>query len=231
MPTFIDELAGMALSPRDRDGWLARWREGRIQFHVDKVNPILKRYVDHLLPEGASRVFVPLCGKSVDLSWLAEQDHEVVGVELAEKAVEELFERLRRHPVITTHGTFQSWRSDGLEVFVGDIFELDATVTGKFDGIWDRAALVALRSLDRDRYASHLRKFLRPSGHILLCTIAYDEFKMEGPPFSVSGDEVHRHFRHILPVSKLEKNIITDLSPCFTENGLDRVLEEIWLIG
>ncbi len=66
------------MSPKDRDGWLTRWREGRIQFHVDTVNPILDRYVDRLLPEGFGRVFVPLCGKSVDLGWLYEQGREVV---------------------------------------------------------------------------------------------------------------------------------------------------------
>ena len=159
----------MTLSPKDRDGWLIRWREGRIQFHVDTVNPILDRYVDRLLPEGFGRVFVPLCGKSVDLGWLDEQGHEVVGVELAEKAVEALFKELGRNPTITTQGAFQSCRSDGLEVLVGDLFELDAEVTGKFDAIWDRAALVALRPSDRDRYAPHLREFLRPNGlHLTL---------------------------------------------------------------
>ena len=221
----------MTLSPKDRDGWLTRWREGRIQFHVDTVNPILDRYVDRLLPEGFGRVLVPLCGKSVDLGWLNKQGHEVVGVELVEKAVEGLFKELGRNPTITTQGAFQSWRSDGLEVLVGDLFELDAEVTGKFDAIWDRAALVALRPSDRDRYASYLREFLQSTGYILLCTISYDESKMEGPPFSVCADEVHRHFENILCVEKLEGAINTNPNPCFTESGLDRVLEETWLIG
>ncbi len=221
----------MTLSPKDRDGWLTRWREGRIQFHIDTVNPILDRYVDRLLPEGFGRVFVPLCGKSVDLGWLDEQGHEVVGVELAEKAVEDLFKELGRTPTITTQGAFQSYRSDGLEVLVGDLFELDAEVTGKFDAIWDRAALVALRPSDRDRYASHLREFLQSNGYILLCTISYDESKMEGPPLSVCADEVHRHCENILCVEKLEGGINMNPNPCFTESGLDRVLEETWLIG
>ena len=68
--TLIDDSVGMTLSPKDRDDWLTRWQEGRIQFHVDKVNPILNRYVDRLLPEGFGCVFVPLCGKSVDLDFL-----------------------------------------------------------------------------------------------------------------------------------------------------------------
>ena len=221
----------MTLSTKDRDGWIARWREGRIQFHVDKVNPILGRYVDRLLPEEFGRVFVPLCGKSLDLCWLIEQGHEVVGVELVEKAVEDLFNGIGGSPTISTQDVFQSWRSDGLEVLVGDLFELDANVSGKFDAIWDRAAFVALRPSDRDRYASHLREFLRPDGRILLSTIFYDGSKMEGPPFSVPATEVHRRFGNSLSVEKLEESINTDPNPCFTENGIGRVLEEVWLIS
>ena len=121
----------MTLSPKDRNGWVTRWREGRIQFHVDKVNPILDRYVDRLLPERFGRVLVPLCGKSLDLGWLVEHGHEVVGVELVEKAVEDLFNGIGGSPTISTQDVFQSWRSDGLEVLVGDLFELDANVSGK----------------------------------------------------------------------------------------------------
>ena len=143
----------MKLSPKDRDGWLTRWREGRIQFHVDEVNPILDRYIDRLLPGGSGRVLVPLCGKSVDLGWLVKQGHQVVGVELVEKAVDDLFKELGRSPTISTQDVFQSWRSDGLEVLVCDLFELDTEFIGKFDAIWDRAALVALRPSDRDCYA------------------------------------------------------------------------------
>jgi thiopurine S-methyltransferase len=221
----------MTLSRKDRDGWVARWREGRIQFHVDKVNPILARYVGRLLPEGFGRVFVPLCGKSLDLGWLVEQGHEVVGVELVERAVDDLFNGIEGSPIISTQGRFQSWQSHGLEVLVGDLFEVDTKVIGKFDAIWDRAAFVALRPSDRGRYAPHLQEFLRPHGRILLCTISYDGFKMKGPPFSVSADEVHRHFGNNFSVEKLEGSINTDPNLCFTENGVDRVREEIWLIS
>jgi thiopurine S-methyltransferase len=221
----------MRLSPNDRDDWIARWREGRIHFHVDKPNPILERYIDQLLPEGSGRVFVPLCGKSVDLRWLVEQGHEVVGVELAEKAVEDLFKEIGRNPTISNQDGFQSWQSNGLEVLVGDLLELDAEVSGQFDAIWDRAALVALRPSDRDRYAPHIKEFLQPSGRILLSTISYDVSKMEGPPFSVSADEVHRHFGNTLSVEKIGESVNADPNLCFTENGVDRVLEEVWLIG
>ena len=159
------------------------------------------------------------------------QGYEVVGVELVEKAVEDLFNGIGGSPIVSPQGEFQSWQSNGLEVLVGDLFELDAKVSGKFDAIWDRAAFVALRPSDRDRYAPHLQKFLRPNGRILLSTISYDGSNMEGPPFSVSANEVHRRFGNSLSVEKLEESINTDPNQCFTENGIDRVLEEVWLIS
>jgi thiopurine S-methyltransferase len=221
----------MTLPSEDRDDWVLRWRQGRIQFHSVKVNPILERYVNRLLPEGLGRVFVPLCGKSVDLSWLVAQGYEVVGIELVEEPVKSLFNENRQSPSISTYGGFQSWESGALTVLLGDLFELDAKVSGEFDAIWDRAALVALRPSVRARYTTHLEKFLRRDGRILLCTISYDESKMDGPPFSVSTSEVSRHFGGKFRVEKLEEFINNDPNLCFRENGIDRIVEEVWLIG
>ena len=48
----------------------------------------------HLLTSGRTKIsiLVTLCGKSLDLLWLCEQGHDVVGVELSEIAVKQLFE-------------------------------------------------------------------------------------------------------------------------------------------
>ena len=71
--------------------WQARWARSEIGFHLSEVNPYLQRYWPALgLPEGA-RVLVPLCGKSLDLAWLVGQGYQVVGVELAPRAVEDFF--------------------------------------------------------------------------------------------------------------------------------------------
>jgi len=47
------------------DYWLERWREGRTAFHLADANP---RLIEHsVVFSEASRVLVPLCGKSADL--------------------------------------------------------------------------------------------------------------------------------------------------------------------
>ena len=43
---------------------------------------------------------MPLCGKSLDMVWLAAQGHEVLGVELAPLAVEQFFAENELRPVI-----------------------------------------------------------------------------------------------------------------------------------
>lgn len=49
-------------------------------------------------------VFVPLCGKSLDIGYLASLGYRVVGVELSELAVEQLFRSLGITPQVTREG-------------------------------------------------------------------------------------------------------------------------------
>ena len=97
----------MTLSLEDRKAWLARWRDGRTHFHLDQVHPTLMRYIDQT-PLG-KRILVPLCGKSLDLGWLNAQGYEVVGVELSEQAVSELFEQLEVEPIRMQDSPFEIW--------------------------------------------------------------------------------------------------------------------------
>ena len=83
--------------------WQARWQDKRIGFNQPKVNPLLVKYFSVLdLPVG-SRVFAPLCGKSIDMRWLLEQGYDVVGVELVESAVEEFFAEQNISATIIVH--------------------------------------------------------------------------------------------------------------------------------
>ena len=218
----------MTLSSEDREAWLSRWREGRTRFPLAQVPPSLMRYIDQV-PSGA-RILVPLCGKSLDLGWLKEQGYNVVGVELAEQAVSELFEQLKVEPIRTPDGSFEIWESPGLSVYVGDIFELAAHITGAFDVIWDRAALIALNPPDRARYAPHVSSFLKKDSSILLSVLLYDQQKMSGPPFSVTDDEIYRLYAACQSLEKLQSKNVTSRNPMFIEAGLDTVTENLWLI-
>ena len=55
------------------DPWLARWAKGRIGFHLPAPHPALERWWPRLDVAPQAKVLVPLCGKSLDMRWLAAQ--------------------------------------------------------------------------------------------------------------------------------------------------------------
>jgi len=221
----------MSLSSVDRQAWIDRWNEGRIGFHLDRINPFLVKHAERFLPRGDETVLVPLCGKTLDIGWLLSRGHRVVGVELAERAVQALFSDLGLEPEITEVAGVPRYRAQGLEVLVADLLSVDQDQVGSFDGVWDRAALIALRASDRRPYCEGLFRMLRPGGRMLLCSLSYDQSTMDGPPFSVTSDEVRALYENVLPIERIDEKDVTDSNPKFAESGLSQVLEELWLLG
>lgn len=76
----------------DTKYWHQRWETRNIGFHLNEANPLLVQYFKELNLLKDSRVFLPLCGKTRDISWLLAQGYQVVGAELNELAITELFE-------------------------------------------------------------------------------------------------------------------------------------------
>ena len=175
-----------------KEFWLQRWEEGQIGFHQDAVHPDLLAHQARLLGGSRKRVFVPLCGKSRDLAWLAAQGHEVVGAELSAVAVRQLFEEAGLEATVTAEGGAERWQSGSLTVFCGDLFALTDAQLGRFDRIWDRAALVALPEDMRGGYTERLRSLLTDDGAILLNCFRYG--LPGGPPHSISEHEVFRRY-------------------------------------
>jgi len=133
-------------------------------------------------------VLVPLCGKSADLEWLVVQGHEVVGVELSEIAAQAFFAERNISPTRREQGRFVTYEHGALSILVGDFFETTPELTGYCDGVYDRAALIALPADLRAQYAAHLPSLLAPKARELLVTLHYDA--PGGPPFDVSPEEV-----------------------------------------
>ena len=73
------------------DFWIERWQKGETGFHQEAGNDLLPKHWPSLALAPRSTVFVPLCGKSFDMVWLAAQGHRVVGVELSPLAVDDFF--------------------------------------------------------------------------------------------------------------------------------------------
>lgn len=188
--------------------WHDRWQENRIGFHEADVNSMLTTYFDRLSLKQGDRVFVPLCGKSNDLHWLSAQGFHVVGIELSQMAVETFFAQAGISVDITEQGGCKSYKSENIEVFVGNFFDLSAEMLGPVDAIYDRAALVALPIPMRNRYADHLASVTKAAPQLLI-SFDYDQAAMQGPPFSVTGSEVARLYGGIYHQELLSSQEIT----------------------
>ncbi|PFH11656.1 thiopurine S-methyltransferase [Collimonas sp. PA-H2] len=173
--------------------WHKKWERGEINFHESEVNPLLTEHFGKLNPANGSRVFLPLCGKTRDIAWLLSRGYRVAGAELSEHAINELFKELGLVPQISKAGELTHYSAKDIDILVGDIFDVSAEYLGPIDAIYDRAALVALPLSTREKYASHLMKITGAAPQLLI-TYEYMQALMDGPPFSVSADEVKQRY-------------------------------------
>ncbi len=176
------------------DFWLERWEQNQIGFHQVEINQYLTNHWAELGLARGDRVFVPLCGKSLDMLWLREQGQLVLGNELSAKAVEAFFSDNKQSAVVSEEPPFSRYAMEGLEILAGDFFALTRAKLGDVSAVYDRAALIALPPEMRKAYACHISSLLQEGAHILLVTMEYPSGTLEGPPFSVSEEEVHALF-------------------------------------
>jgi thiopurine S-methyltransferase len=145
---------------------------------------------------------VPLCGKSLDLAWLASQGYKVAGAELSPLAVEQFFQEQGLTPSVRQAGPLKVFEAKGIEIYAGDLFDLTPSLLGPIDAIYDRASLVALPPEMRVRYVAQL---LALGGGVpqLLITYTYDTTRMDGPPFSIPAAEIESHYGRRYQIAQL----------------------------
>jgi thiopurine S-methyltransferase len=213
-----------------KEFWLERWERAEIGFHQNEINPYLARYWKELSLSGGGEVFVPLCGKSLDMVWLRQQDCFVLGVELSSIAVQDFFHMQGMSPERVSGRKFDNYIADGFCLACGDFFDLSKEDMAKVGAVYDRASQVALPTEMRERYAHHLADILPRGTQILLVTFDYPQAEMQGPPFAVSPSEVevlygkYADIRLLVQVDALAQN------PRFKQRGVSRMEESIFLL-
>ncbi len=205
--------------------WNRKWRDNDIGFHQKDFNPLLVRYFGQLNIAQGSRVFVPLCGKTNDIAWLLSQGHQVVGIELSETAVIQLFESLGAKPKITKQSELTCYSAPNIDIYVGDYFLLSAAILGTVDAIYDRAALVALPYEMRVKYANHLMSITGQAPQLLI-TFEYDQKSQPGPPFSITEQELQSHYQKDYSISLQESVAVAGglKGGCAAE-------EQVWILS
>ncbi|MDW7535381.1 MAG: thiopurine S-methyltransferase [Candidatus Nitrotoga sp.] len=208
----------------DTSFWHRKWEEGEIGFHESDVNKLLVSYLHHLSLVKGDCVFVPLCGKTLVISWLLANGYRVAGAELSRIAIEQLFAELGVKPEISVAGLMDRYSAPNIDIFVGDIFDLSSEILGPVDAVFDRAALVALPDKMRNRYAVHLMNITDRAPQLLIC-YEYDQGSMAGPPFSVSNEEIRQHYSDSYELTLVSS---TDLPGGL--KGRCSAKENVWLL-
>ena len=191
----------------DASFWHQKWADNKIGFHNSDVNSLLVKYIGALALKEGDRVFVPLCGKTLDIGWLLAQGFRVAGAELSEVAIEQLFAELGLTPEKVNEGEVVHYSAENLDIYVGNIFDLSDEMLGDVDAVYDRAALVALPEQMRDRYTAHLLEITNKAPQLLIC-FEYDQSLMAGPPHAISRSEVHRHYEDSYALELAESKTI-----------------------
>jgi len=211
------------------DQWTEFWRVGRTGFHQSEVHPLLIEHGSWLL-EGASRVGVPLCGKSLDLCWLAARV-EVIGFELVSQAIEEFMTEQGVSLESEEYGDRRWWKTAGLGILQGDFMQVSLDDIGSLQAIWDRAAMVAIRPEGRERYAAKLVELLESGGRILLVTWDADRPADVGPPYRLRATDVNDLYQSYGTVEQMASIVETpETSERVAAKGLSWVRTEVFRI-
>lgn len=210
--------------------WLARWQDNKIGWHVDVVNQSLVDYLELLELEPGDNVFLPLCGKSIDLIYLSEMGYSVIGVELSPVGVVQFFVDNNLQYTVSEVDGFSLYQSECIKIYCGDYFNLNAGHLLSVSAVFDRASLIALDLDLREKYTVHLTAIIPFDARILLLTLIYPQHQMSGPPFSVSDSEVESLFSSAFKYRQLHCFNDIENEPKFLRAGVDYVENAAYLL-
>ena len=211
--------------------WHDRWENNRIGFHQKSINPYLIEHF-HVLNDSVNRcVFVPLCGKTKDMLWLANNGFHVIGVEVNEKAIRSFFEENNLEFTTKEEPNATCFSSDNITIYKADIFDLEPRHMKNADCFYDRAALIALPKSMRLNYVKQITTLTGSTSNGLLVSIEYNPTQSEFPPFCVDDNEITELFSNRFTIKKLLEMDILDSSPKAIERGLTEIKEVVYRLS
>jgi len=200
---------------------MQQWLSDKLGWHKEDINPHLLKHINTILlssnagnayPIPKHNVFVPLCGKSIDLAFLATHTgiKNVVGIDIVRNAAVDF---ASEHTEFTIQevdnqqqckeeddtdnkkigNDIQTFKGNKLTILIGDLFQMPTN--DRYDIIYDRASIVAIKPSLRQDYVKLMGRLLQPGGSILLVTLdrrttTSEEAKNDGPPYSLDEQEI-----------------------------------------
>ena len=210
--------------------WQHLWEVGDIPFHRDHVSPILQKHFASLELPPSSRILVPLCGKSLDMLWMSQQGHKVIGIEFSEKAVISFFDENNLDYTTKIIREKKHYYSNNIEIICSDIFELTPADIGHVDAVYDYACLVALPSKKRELYSKQIIKISNISTKMLVISVEFMGDAFKGPPYSVSPNEIKQLFANC-KITLLDCSSDDSVPEHLRENGVNRMKISVYLLS
>ena len=153
-------------------------------------------------------------------------------MECSDRAVKDFFEDNAlnyKHAKKDQQGLYRSSDlSSSIEIFQGDFFDLQKGNLEDVTDIFDRASLVALPEDKRKLYVDKMAELQRPRVRTLLVTLTYDSSEMNGPPFSVTDEEVHDLYSENYSIKKLCFKDVINEETGLRNRGLSSLIETVF---
>ena len=214
-----------------KEFWLEKWQNKKIGFHKDTTHPLLVKYIDELKIKTGEAVFVPLCGKSIDMLWLNSQGYKVVGIELSELAIKQFFTENNLSYKKVNKGSFSLYTYENITIYQGDFFEMRKDYCTHIRAVYDRAALIALPDELVEKYVEKMREIIPENSSELLITLEFIRTTGSlGPPFTTPNDKVNHLFAKFASIRLLQELDIVEREDGFKAQGCDYVYERVYLI-
>lgn len=161
--------------PRD---WNKAYEEGDTPWDKGYASPPLAEFLNRRRIEG--RALVPGCGTGHDVRLLAAHGAEVVGMDIAPRALHEA-------------GAFTRC---GRESYVlGDFLRASEEHLSAYEWVVEHTCLCAINPCDRADYAEALNRVLKPGAYFL--AVFFREVNRDsndGPPFAINHEESNALF-------------------------------------
>ncbi|MDF3125627.1 MULTISPECIES: thiopurine S-methyltransferase [Rheinheimera] len=209
--------------------WHNCWQQQRIGFHQHEIHPLLPVVLSQLNWHQSKAVFAPLCGKSLDLWWLARYG-KVIGAELSELACQQFFHEQQQEFSISLQNEFQHFSHPAVDIWQGDFFALEPQQLGHIGLIYDRAALIALPAQMRIDYVQQIKRLCTAPVSLLLLSLEYPQAEMSGPPFSVTEQEVRSLFDFAESIQLLAVRNLTGRPFAQRQFNVSQLLEKAFWI-
>lgn len=160
--------------------WEKRYRDGDTPWDKGQAAPPLAELIERLGSEifGDGLVCVPGCGAGHDVRLLASHGLQVLGVDVAESAIQ----LARSFPFVAAE-----------DFLLGDFLEPASLGDREFSAIWEHTCFCAIDPSRRRDYAAAAARLLVPGGVLagVFFLTPYDPGEVaKGPPFESTAEEI-----------------------------------------